>query len=179
METSHSALNGSCGDEAEANRYPYEVDGDDHCESPLEAYQDIAPILERLATEYYKSKATLRIYDPYYCEGSMVERLHGLGFMNVYNRKEDFYARLAANDLPEYDVLVTNPPYSEDHIERLINFAFRSNKPWFLLLPNFVYCKPYYEARLNSGVYCAPLTFYVTAEKRYLYTTPKVKVDFN
>jgi hypothetical protein len=160
--------------ESDKNEYPYEVEGDDHCESPLEAYQDIAPILERLAHECYKTKESLRIYDPYYCEGSVIERLNNLGFMSVHNKKEDFYKRLAANDLPEYDVLVTNPPYSEDHMEKLTNFVYHSNKPWFLLVPNYVYCKPYYEAHLKGRQYCCELTFYVTPEKRYQYSTPKV-----
>jgi hypothetical protein len=160
-------------DDNKAHEYPYEVDGDDHCESPIEAYRDIAPILERFAVERYKSKESLRIYDPYYCEGSVKERLNSLGFLSVYNVKEDFYKRMAANDLPEYDVLVTNPPYSEDHMDKLIRFVFSTNKPWFLLLPNYVYCKPYYEAQIHGTKYCSPLTFYVTAEKRYLYTTPK------
>lgn len=63
------------------------------------------------------------------------------GFDNVYNRMEDFYAKIASNSLPEYDVLVTNPPYSGDHFRRICEFCRASDKPYFLLLPNFVYIK--------------------------------------
>lgn len=42
------------------------------------------------------AKAALRIYDPFFCEGRVVRLLSGLGFENVYNRNEDFYAVKAA-----------------------------------------------------------------------------------
>jgi len=32
------------------------------------------------------TKAALRIYDPYYCEGRMVEHMARLGYEAVYNR---------------------------------------------------------------------------------------------
>ena len=40
----------------------------------------------QLAQALGKTKATLRIYDPYYCEGSMAKHLARLGFTDVYNR---------------------------------------------------------------------------------------------
>ena len=46
--------------------YPFETKVEDHCESPLEAFEDIAPILERLAKDLGKTPETLKIYDPYY-----------------------------------------------------------------------------------------------------------------
>lgn len=139
------------------------------------------------------AKAALRIYDPFFCEGRVVRLLSGLGFENVYNRNEDFYAAKAAGmkarrwwqhvwfhrhrgdqpssesdsiqrcttwiahhrlplhptshnanaatgKLPEFDVLVTNPPFSGDHIERTLAFALACRKPWFLLLPQVGPC---------------------------------------
>ena len=147
--------------------YPYPVCDDDHCESPEVAYKDIAPFLKRLAKSLNKKDADLLIYDPYFCEGSVVERLRIFGFSKVYNRKEDFYSSDTLK--PDYDVLVTNPPYSGDHVEKLIEFCLVRNKPFFLLLPNYVYMKPYYS-KLT-----APLQnmFYVSPVNRYLYTTPK------
>ena len=47
--------------------HPFETKVEDHCESPLEAFEDIAPILERLAKDLGKTPETLKIYDPYYC----------------------------------------------------------------------------------------------------------------
>lgn len=43
-------------------------------------------------------------------------------------RNEDFYEVKAAGKCPEYDVLVTNPPFSGDHLERIFRFAVKSNK---------------------------------------------------
>ena len=56
-------------------------------------------------------------------------------------RKEDFYAVIAAKQTPEFDVLVTNPPYSGDNVDKLMNFSLSSGKPFFLLMPNYVYQK--------------------------------------
>lgn len=57
------------------------------------------------------------------------------------SRKEDFYEMQRLQQIPSYDVLITNPPYSDDHINRLLTFATNCNKPYFLLMPNFVYAK--------------------------------------
>ena len=84
-------------------------------------------------------KAALRIYDPFYCEGSVKHHLAALGFPTVHNELEDFYARLSADTLPPHDVLLTNPPFSGEHIPRTIAFATAQRKPFLLLLPNFCY----------------------------------------
>lgn len=47
---------------------------------------------------------------------------------------------LVTGKLPEFDVLVTNPPFSGDHIERTLAFALACRKPWFLLLPQVGPC---------------------------------------
>lgn len=52
---------------------------------------DIEPMLFRIAQSAGKTKAELRVYDPYYCEGSMLKHMAKLGFTSVYNRNEDFY----------------------------------------------------------------------------------------
>jgi len=153
--------------EEEAEEYSYVTDDADHCETPLDAYEHIAVLLDRVMSG--KARSSLRIYDPYYCEGGVVQRLGSLGFTNVYNRKEDFYAAVAQGTTPDFDVLVTNPPYSGDNISRLLDFCLASRKPWFLLVPNWVYTKSYYARILSGGssyVYVAP-------KKRYLYLTVK------
>lgn len=76
----------------------------------------------------------------------MKRHLADLGFANVYNECEDFYARLSAHDYPEHDVLLTNPPYSSDHLQKIIRHVTTSGKPWLLLVPNFVYVKEYYRS---------------------------------
>ena len=93
--------------------FPFPIDADDHCESPLYAYEHIAPILKTLC-----SKPTSKIYDPYFCDGGVVRNLNSLGFANVYNVKEDCYKVWQEQKLPSFDVLVTNPPYSGDHVSQ-------------------------------------------------------------
>jgi hypothetical protein len=154
--------------------YPFETDPNDHCETSKEAYEDISNLLEILAIEMNKSKETLRIYDPYYCEGRVIERLRSLGFQSVYNKNEDFYAVCKSNNCPEFDCIVTNPPYSADHMEILLKFCLLSLKPWFLLLPNFVYTKEYYIKRILLKKVLLDMIYYVIPMNRYRYTTPKV-----
>jgi hypothetical protein len=135
------------------------------------------------------------IYDPYYCDGAVIRNLNELGFTNVYNRKEDCYAvweqqnaaaTLSSNSpnshLPPFDVLVTNPPYSDNHIERLIQFI-SSNvfgaRPWFLLLPNWVHKKDYFVQASKStttahGRAAALQPFFIVppSHRRYVYVPP-------
>ena len=99
--------------------------------------QNLAPTPEELLT----------IYDPYYCNGRVAEHLKSLGFPNVYNRKEDCYEVWKdPSRYPKYDILITNPPYSGDHVEKLMEHVtskVHGNKPWMLLMPNFVHKKDY------------------------------------
>ena len=66
------------------------------------------------------------LHDPYYCEGSMVAHLNALGFESVYNENEDFYERVATKTTPEFDVLVTNPPYSGEHFKRILSLCHKA-----------------------------------------------------
>lgn len=151
-----------------ADLFPFPVMDDDHCESPLEAYRDIVCLLDCAG----KPKESLCIYDPYYCDGAVARNLQGLGFPKVYNRKEDCYA--VWNDparCPTFDCLVTNPPYSADHIEKLIAHVTSpsfGDRPWFLLLPNWVHKKDYFS---NSTAHLRP--FFLVPRKRYVYLPPK------
>ena len=95
--------------------FPFPTDPDDHCESPLHAYEHIVPILNLLC-----SKPKNLIYDPYFCDGGVTRNLKQLGFPDVYNRKEDCYAIWKQNQLPSFDVLVTNPPYSGEHVSAFV-----------------------------------------------------------
>lgn len=157
---------------SEEAEYPYFVNDDDHCETPLAAYRDIAPILDAILKEKKgvgAVRSELAIYDPYFCEGSMKEHLASLDFTNVYNKREDFYKVIEQQTLPEFDVLVTNPPYSGDHPMALLKFIKQQSekKPFLLLMPNWVYTKDYYS------ILPADTLFYVSPHARYLYTTPK------
>lgn len=162
------------------------AEASDHAETPLNAYTHVTEILKHIQgqkTQHSKSDRyshrTLRIYDPYFCQGAVVSKLADCGFFSVYNRNEDFYASEAwklvmsvtslsagsslqttprscqnsgseveCNDCnrsdrgtaardstaeavfhaapspsPLFDVLLTNPPYSADHVDRLFQFS--------------------------------------------------------
>eukprot|EP00392_Amoebophrya_sp_AT5.2_P013596 g13725.t1 len=125
---------------------------DDHCETPRVAYEDIAPLLEAYAlwrvrklsaagtsssatgtaTTFSSSSSTspgllrgsLRIYDPYFCTGQMKTHLANLGFHDVYNEPVDCYAQWKEPGIVDrFDALVTNPPYSGDHVLKLLDFC--------------------------------------------------------
>ena len=73
----------------------------------------------------------------------------------MINENKDFYAVCQRGEVPEHDVLVTNPPYSADHVERCITFAaknlYEHGRPYFLLLPSYSVNKPYYTSALLTG----------------------------
>ena len=73
----------------------------------------------------------------------------------MINENKDFYEVVKNDEVPEHDVLVTNPPYSEDHVEKCLRFAAlncaRHDRPYFLLLPSYVINKPYYVDALLTG----------------------------
>jgi len=98
-------------------------------------------------------------------------RLQALGFEEVYNENEDFYKVVEEARCPDFDVLVTNPPYSEEHIVKLLRFAaeISSRRFFALLLPNFVYNKDYFRTVFEG----AKLPFYLCPKKRYQYLTVK------
>jgi hypothetical protein len=149
----------------------FDADPKDHCETPFIAYRDIEPFLFRIALSLKRSKAALRIYDPYFCEGSVVKHLNTLGFESVYNQNEDFYEQIAQGTVPEHDVVVTNPPFSADHIERALHFCVTQNKgrPWMLLLPSFIYKKQTCAPELARGP--SPPIFLVPAST-YTFWSP-------
>lgn len=106
----------------------------------------------------------------------MVQRLGELGFTQVYNECEDFYAAVKSGAVPEHDVVVTNPPYSGEHLKKLLSFCAGNGKPFFLLMPHFVYTKDYYAPALtrhkNAGGGVIEPFYVVPMARRYAYTPP-------
>ena len=68
----------------------------------------------------------------------MKKLLGSLGFFTVYNECEDFYALINEGQIPPHEVLVTNPPYADVHVQRLLCFCSAHDKPYFLLMPDYV-----------------------------------------
>ena len=48
-------------------------------------------------------------------------------------------------------MVLTNPPYSGDHVERLLRFCRSNGKPFLLLMPNYFIAKPYYGEALGGA----------------------------
>jgi hypothetical protein len=59
----------------------------DSAETPFVAYLSIVNFLNAAASSAGKSKAEIRVYDPYYCDGSVKRHLAKLGY-NCYNENE-------------------------------------------------------------------------------------------
>ncbi len=120
----------------------------------------------------------------------------------LLKRKEDCYATWSASTheqpkkskrrrrdqeeqqayYPKYDVFVTNPPYSSDHIEKMIQHLTTDErtrgKPWCLLMPTYVHKKDYYKERVISkknpqkGDQGKVQPFYLVPKRRYVYLPP-------
>jgi len=159
-----------------APTFPYQVDYNDHFETPLKAYEDISPLLDFLAEG--KSRKEHIIYDPYYCNGQTTTLFQHLGFENIIHRKRDFYQDILDKTLPIFDTLITNPPYSEQHKDQCLEFCFQqfheADKCFFLLMPNYVASREYYRRRLLLGG---------TKEERQdedvVYIIPSVSYDYH
>lgn len=154
--------------------FPYPTNEDDHCETPLQSYKDILPILNELCNKDFGGKKDrMKIYDPYFCDGGVIKKLSSLGYSNVYNRKEDCYEAWESTTEPQYDVFLTNPPYSDQHMDKLmrkVSSPSFGNKPWLLLMPQFVHKKDYYINSMKARQ-CNP--FYIVPKKRYIYSPPR------
>eukprot|EP00960_Hanusia_phi_P043452 756056-Hanusia_phi.AAC.1 len=148
--------------------HSFETTDADHAETPREAYEHVLPLLHKMAEAAGKTPSDLRIYDPFFCTGSMKRHLAHLGFTNVYNQNEDFYETVKSKKVPEHDVVVTNPPYSLDHIPRFLRWLSSNDKPWLLLVPNYVYTKDYFSSSLRGR-----LPMFLTPPGRYVYESPK------
>jgi len=162
--------------------FPFPSDPADHCETPLQAYQDLVPLLTRLAQRLGKKHDQLLIYDPYFCGGRVKDHLQTLGFPQEENNCRDFYADVDQGDVPEFDVLITNPPYTSsapararpsiffgatDHVERLLRYCDKCKKPCALLLPVHYYMKPYFKT-CTANQYLA----FLDPSERYTYDAP-------
>ncbi len=71
--------------------------------------------------------------------------LANLGFSDVINENVDFYN----SPVPKHDFLITNPPYSGEHKQRILEFCVKQRRPFALLLPNYVAVKQYFKVRFS------------------------------
>lgn len=150
--------------QSRTSAWNFEVDYNDHFETPLRAYEDLQPVLQAICNKTSKTSEQLIVYDPYYCQGKMLEHMKSLGYSNVINRNRDFYRDITTKQIPAFDILVTNPPYSGEHKVRLLNYLRTADKPFALLLPAYIATKSYWKAFLDDGprqaLYILPPDYY-------------------
>ena len=157
------------GAQIKSQPYSFEVtDEKDHAETPYRAYADLEPLIYKLCSRLKKTKAEMAIYDPYFCQGSVIRHLNKLGFDHVSNENRDCYADWASKSTPPFDLLITNPPYSSDHMRRAVEYAVKSMRPWCLLMPAFVARKDYFQAAVGS----LPMLYLGPEGKPYSFSAP-------
>lgn len=139
-------------------RYPFKANYNDHFETREIALRHVAPALQAIqeATKP-NTPEDFVLYDPYYCEGAVKEKWAALGFENVVHECRDFYADAKSGTMPPHDVLVTNPPYSEDHIPRLMDILIGRRKPFAILVPDYIAKKGFYTEALGRMFTPSPL----------------------
>ena len=91
---------------------------DDDYETPKEVLSDLLPYIENYET----------IYDPFYCDGTVIEEWEKLN-KKCLNEKKDAFNR----DVPEFDILISNIPFSLK--KQCVELCFKYNKPFILLMP--------------------------------------------
>lgn len=84
----------------------------------------------------------------------------------VYCRNEDFYKKLRQGSLPPHDCIITNPPFSGSHIQKLMEHCSSSGKPWLILMPTYVALKDYYKDTVLTGGKRQACPFYLVPRKR-------------
>ena len=157
-------------------KHNFKAESSDHYETPMQAYRHIERVLNRIAKVARKSKESFTIYDPYFCDGKVIKNFKTLGWSKVVNVNKDFYKDIQEGTLPKYDVLVTNPPYSFDHIEKILSFCQKNRhcKCFALLLPNYSYrsrfFKEYFDSNFSEGISYKP--FFIAPVERYVYCRP-------
>ena len=149
------------------NDFPFESNYNDHFETPLVAYQDILPLLKLIQShrdlsnsrdnpqkkrKHNKKDSALILYDPYYCNGRAKVLLQQIGFENVIHEKRDFYRDMEQEQVPRHHVLITNPPYSDLHKQKCLEFCLtQATVPFFLLMPNYVASRNYFREAVTGS----------------------------
>ena len=149
----------------DTHKFSVEFAVSDHAETPLAAYQDIAPLLQQVACSVAETPPNFKLWDPFFCAGTMQKHLGSLGFKSVINRNVDFYA----TSPPSHQMLITNPPFSGDHLNKVVEFVAARSEPFALLMPSFVLGRAEWHAAAAAK---KPAPFYVVPNRRYSFSPP-------
>lgn len=72
-------------------------------------------------------------YEPFPGDCSSSKYLISKGVNVVYEEEVDFFEAYRLKKIPDFDAILTNPPYSRKH--QFIQVLKEINKPFFVLLP--------------------------------------------
>jgi hypothetical protein len=136
----------------------------DDRETPRTALEDILPILIAVADLNQFALGELSVYDPYYCRGGIKIHLESFGVdsQRIQNDPIDCYSAQKTRKIKPFDILLSNPPYSGDHIRRCIQYSVKSQKPWALLLPSNVMHRTWFPEEIKESD-----IFYLAPHRRY------------
>ena len=91
---------------------------DDDYETPKEVLSDLLPYIENYET----------IYDPFYCDGTVITEWEKLN-KKCLNEKKDAFNR----EPPPFDIMISNIPFTLK--KECVELGFKYNKPFILLMP--------------------------------------------
>jgi hypothetical protein len=169
--------------------FPYETDYNDHFETPDVAYEDVAVLLDWINSAKANgstptttnsprgNRPDLILYDPYYCQGRTAQLFRDLDFTSIIHEKRDFYHDIESNQVPSHDVIITNPPYSDQHKKQCLDFCWeqlvKQNRPFCLLLPAYVAARQYYRQLLQDNDDTGNKVIYLIPKQHYQYDHPE------
>lgn len=135
-------------------RHPFKANYLDHFETSMDALQHLLPAIRAHQELTHPScPEKYCIYDPYYCAGKIVELWRQLGIATIHEDR-DFYKDIEEGTVPpfnSFDILVTNPPFSGDHVERLFHFLVEKyQRPFAVLLPDYIATKKWYQELIET-----------------------------
>jgi hypothetical protein len=90
----------------------------------------------------YPDLRTMKIWDPFYCDGASKKLMHKAGMMNVRHSKHDFFAALDAPFRTSTYTIVTNPPFSIK--KRILHELEARGRAYIMLLPVHVLFRKYF-----------------------------------
>jgi hypothetical protein len=183
---------------------PFDAAYNDHFETPMQAYLDVKPLLDWFSSfldhsllnnsldvqsanstsesDSHSGRTRLTLYDPYYCNGRSAIFLKQLGY-DVVHEARDFYVDIANNAVPHYDILISNPPYSDTHKIQCLDYCFQSlgsslknsdrGKIFLLLMPAYIATKQYFRDFLGASLLKPCDIVYLIPSTSYKYDHPE------
>ena len=88
----------------------------------------------------------------------------------MINECKDFYKVVRLGEVPQHDVVVTNPPYSGNHKLQFFEYTLshRPARPWMALLPAYCATKNYFQNTVGTN-----RPFFVVPSQIYDFSHPE------